>query len=85
MDVLRAEGEVYFEYQIEDIGGFCHKDNDEIFAIHSCDNWKDVVKKVKSLGMFIFLYDKVKLLKTTKTKAGLNNYVFTKPSTIGFS
>ncbi len=77
MDILMAEGEGYFEHQIEEMGGICHMHECGIFAYHTSENWASVVDKVKSLGMFIFLYSKVKLLKTTKTKTGLNNYVFT--------
>ena len=76
MDVLQAEGVGYFEMQIEEIGGHCHEMRNHIFSIQSSDTWGDVVEKVESLGMFIFLYRKVELLKTTLTKSNLNNYVF---------
>jgi len=75
-DILRAEGLGYFEDQIKEIGGFSNDFYEGVYAIHSKEGWGTVHQKVKNLGMFWFLFDRIKLIKETKMKDGNINYVF---------
>lgn len=76
MDILRAEGLGYFEQQLNEINGFESDIHYNLYAIHSNETWEIVEEEIKALSMFWFLFEDVKLIKETKIKNGMTNYIF---------
>jgi len=75
MDVLKAEGISYFFGWMED-SGVIMSDDSNFMAFHSYESWEVVSSKFDEIALR-HLVGEIKLVKTTKMKNGMNNYVFT--------
>ena len=72
-DILFLEGLSYLDYHLKRFGVHIYND---LYSFVTDKSWEDLKKELRKIQMSDII-DDFKLLKKTKTKKGLNNYVFT--------
>lgn len=76
MDVLISEGLGYLEDHFKDAGFIPHKDEWDIFAVHTNEKWPEILASIKSQWGYGRFFINAIIIKKTSLKNGKTNFVF---------
>lgn len=71
-----AEGWEYLEDHFRESGFIPHKDERDIFAIHTNKPWKEVLELIKDQWGYARFFMSAIVIKKTNLKNGQTNFVF---------